>query len=406
MRAARRNGRWVAPAAVLGVLMAAAAMMGRSLVIEPTYTITAQFPETPGLYTNNKVNILGVAAGKITEVVPHGSHVEVRMRLPESVRVPATAQAILMAPNPISDRSIELFPAYTGGPSLKDGANIGMKNVMVPTGVDEVIEQVDSLAKALGPDGANKQGELGSVLETVANLVDGRGQDIHDLLGSLAKALPALAGTPDQVARLITSLDKLTRVLAEHDEAIDAVFTHLTEATATVADNRATLSSAIANLESGLDAVADFLRDNQQNLTTLTSRVASVSSSLVADQQALATTFSGAATGFDGFNRGISLDARCVDRPGDACPVAFGRVIIPEGIEAFVDQYCPEPLQSALPILVNSIPGLATVTGLTGLNPASTYDTLCLAQKSIVQGHDGSPGAPPVPDLQLEQVLP
>lgn len=401
----RRLSRAVA-VAVLAVLVVAAALAGRAFLVEPTYTITARFPETPGLSANNKVTVLGVPSGKITEVIPHVSYVEVRMRLSTNVRVPASAQAILMAPNPVSDRTIELFPPYTGGSSLQDGSTIGLKSALVPSGVDEVIEQVDSLAKALGPGGANKNGELGSALATVAKLVDGRGQDIHDLLRSLAKSLPALTGTPGQVARLITSLDKLTTVLVEHNDAIDAVFTHLTNATATVAADRATLSSAIANLESGLATVTDFLRDNQQNLTTLTARVASVSSSLVADQTALATTLGGAAAGFDGFNRMVKLDARCVDRPGTACPIGFGRVIIPDGIEEFVGQYCPQSLQSTLPILIHSIPGLATVTGLDGLDSASTYDTLCLAQKSIVQGHDGSPGAPHVPDLELERFLP
>lgn len=378
----------------------------RHLFATPTYTITARFASTPGLYNQNKVSILGVPTGKITSVQARSAYVEVTMEMPSDVRLPVDVRAILLAPNPISDRTVELFPAFTGGPVLRAGATIPESRTSIPVGVDEVIKQVDSLASALGPRGVDKNGALSSAIGRVATLVDGRGQDVHDLLKSLSQALPSLTGRPDQISRLVTSLKTLTGVLAAHDDAINAVFTRLTQATEAVSSDHADLGAAIANLESGLVAVTAFVRDNRSTISTATARLAAVSTSLIADQKALMKTFSGAAAGFDGFNRMIDLNARCADpKEGKRCPVAFGRLDSPVGIEGFVAQYCPPVIRSAAAILVHSIPGLAGVMGLPSVDNASTLDSLCVAEKAIVQGHDGSPGAPKVPDPKLSKYL-
>ena len=60
---------------------------------------------------------IGVPEGKIDSITPRAGYVEVVMSLPVSVKLPSNVVAYLMAPNPVSDRFVQLEPPYTGGPN-------------------------------------------------------------------------------------------------------------------------------------------------------------------------------------------------------------------------------------------------------------------------------------------------
>ena len=90
----------------------------------------------PACMPTTRSNILGVRTGTVTSVRAHGAYVEVTMRLPAHVRIPTDARAILMAPNPVSDRTVELYPPYTGGPVMKSGTEIPSGRTSAPLGVD------------------------------------------------------------------------------------------------------------------------------------------------------------------------------------------------------------------------------------------------------------------------------
>ncbi|MDT4938010.1 MAG: phospholipid/cholesterol/gamma-HCH transport system substrate-binding protein, partial [Pseudonocardiales bacterium] len=157
----------------------------------PTRTIIAEFRATPGLYAHNDVDILGVPTGEITSITAGQDVVRVTMHLPRRVRIPAGARAVLMAPNPVSDRFVELYPPYTGGPALADGAVIPVQRTVVPLELDQIFTNLDDLATALGPTGANSNGSVDAVLNSLARVADGNGTDLHTTLVALADALPA-----------------------------------------------------------------------------------------------------------------------------------------------------------------------------------------------------------------------
>lgn len=396
----------VVAAAVVAAIVAGAVLFTVVLGGGPTQTIRAQFLETPGLYANNAVDILGVRSGTVTSVRARGSYVEVTMRLPRHIKVPADARAILMAPNPVSDRTIELYPPYTGGPVMASGTEIPIGRTSAPLGVDEIFTQVDDLAKTLGPEGANKTGSLSAAIAALARLTTGNGQKLQNTLAALAQALPALTADPQQIAGLITSLDQLAGTLARHNSTIDAFLTDVTTATGQLAGERDTLAAAITNLQSGLSQVAAFLATNKNAINQTTTALATTSQAIVSDQQALMTTFRTAALGFQNFNNAIDPTAPCVaGEAAKTCPVIFGRVDLPQGVDSVLATYCPTPLKGGLPIVVDSVPGITKIKGLDAVGTANVIDSLCVSAASVVQGHNGSPGAPKQPDLGLSRFL-
>lgn len=107
--------RLAALALAVAATVVALVVGARAVTATPTMTIRADFSEAPGIYQGNHVDVLGIPVGTVTAVHAGAAHAVVTMVVPRSLRVPATADAVLMAPDVVSDRYIELTPVYRGG---------------------------------------------------------------------------------------------------------------------------------------------------------------------------------------------------------------------------------------------------------------------------------------------------
>lgn len=388
--------RWVASLAVAVLAAAAAFALVRILTGTPShYTVTARFPATPGLYPHNSVDVLGVPTGEIESVTPKERYVEVVLSIPDDVVLPRDVHAILVARNPVSDRSVELDPAYTSGPQLAHGGTIPLSRAAVPLELDAVYASVDDLAKTLGPSGANQDGELSAALHALAKLADGSGQDTHDAITAIASALPALTAHPDELQHLITGLDELTATLAGRNSTLDSLYGDLADATGTLSDERATLAAAMSNLQQGLAAVTEFIKQNQDELGASVHDLNTAVAAVAGQQRALIDTFDTAPLSFQNFDRAIDTTAPCPGSSG-ACPGLFTRLDFTSDAANIVRTYCGDSvLRSMLPVLEYS----ATGSG------GTPKDVLCAAEIGQLQGHSGAPNAPHSPDLDLAHHL-
>jgi virulence factor Mce-like protein len=395
IRARLARHRLVAAVVMLLVALAAASAAVVQLVGGGgTYTVTVQFVHAPGLYTSNSVTVLGVPSGEVESVTPHADRVDVVLSLPDRVRLPQGVRAVLMAPNPVSDRSVELFPPYTGGATLPHGATVPLERTAVPLELDDVYRSVDQLSRALGPAGANKGGELSAALHALAQLADGNGQDVHNAIDAIAAALPALTAHPDDLTHFIDGIDQLTSTLASRNSTINALYRNLSGATAELADERQEIATAVTNLQQGLQAVAQFIKAHQDAITGSISHLSSIMQAIIAEQQELIRTFDVAPLGFQNFNRAIDPNVPCAGKAG-SCPALFGRLDLTSDAAQIVKTYCGNVLYSVAGMLENSanLPGGAPV------------QTLCAAEIGLTQGRSGAPQAPHSPDLDLTHYL-
>src|SRR5271156_5880661 len=158
-----------------------------------TMTISARFATAPGLFTGNAVDVLGMPVGTVTKITPGPKYVTVVMQVPASTPIPAGADALVMAPQVVNDRYIQLNPGYTGGTRMADDAVIPMARTAVPISVDGIVDSLDQLAQALGPNGANAHGALSGFVASSAHAFGGDGAALHSTLTSLGQALGALS---------------------------------------------------------------------------------------------------------------------------------------------------------------------------------------------------------------------
>ena len=265
---------------ITGVAMAAGGGGG-------TRHLTAYFTRTIGLYQGNDVRILGIKVGTIDKLTVQGTRVKVEMSYDGKYQLPEDVQAVIVPPSVVSDRFIQLTPAYTEGPTLADNAVLDTDRTQVPLEFDEIFRNLDQLNKALGPEGANKHGALSRLINVSAKNLDGNGEVLNGALKQFSAAISTLAGSRGDLFATVRQLQRFTTMLARNDGGVRDLNANLAKVGDQLAGERKDLGAALANLSTALQLVNDFVSDNRNALTTGIHRLTKVTNVLSKEKEAL-----------------------------------------------------------------------------------------------------------------------
>lgn len=277
--------------AIVGLLIASAiagiaVASGGSSSNDPTH-LTAYFSRTIGLYNGNDIRILGVKVGKIDSMQVVGTQVKVTMSLNGKNPLPAGVKAVVVPPSLVSDRYIELQPAYTGGTRLGNDAVLTQKSTAVPLEYDELFKNLDQLNRALGPQGANSKGALSRLISVGEKNLNGNGTELNQALGNFSQAISTLSGNRGNLFGTVRSLQKFTTTLAGDDKGVRALNSNLAEVGSQLAGERHDLGAALANLSTALSLVNQFVAQNKGTLTTDVHGLTKVSQTLQGEKEAI-----------------------------------------------------------------------------------------------------------------------
>ena len=270
---------------VVGLLAAAAVVFWPST---PDRLVTAHFTRAVGLYPGSQVRVLGVPVGTVRSVEPEGKQVKVVLAVKGDVKVPADAQAAILSPSLVSDRYVQLLPAWTHGPTLRDGADIPVERTAVPVELDRVTQSLDDLSKALGPQGANAKGSLSRLLATSADNLDGQGDKANQAVHELSLALGTVSGSREDLFTTVKNLQTFTSTLAAADPQVRRLNTDLASVADQLSGEKDDLALALKNLAVALREVSTFVSDNRSVLKQDVAALTSVTGTVAADRNQLA----------------------------------------------------------------------------------------------------------------------
>uniref|UniRef100_UPI000686AE43 MCE family protein n=1 Tax=Nocardia concava TaxID=257281 RepID=UPI000686AE43 len=262
LRGTSTKSKVIALVAVLGVALAAVAWWGFQKL--NTTTITADFDKSIGIYEGSDVRILGVPVGHVTKVTPKGEIVQVVMEVDRKYDIPADAKAAQITPSVVSDRYIQLAPAYKGGPKMGRDAKIPKDRTATPVEVDRLYKSITELSDALGPNGANKDGALNQLVRTSADNLSGNGEALGNSFTQLSKAAHALSDSRGDIFDTIKNLQTFVQTLADNDSQVRTFNTQLASLAGFLSDERQTLGDALSLLSVALGDVARFIDDNRE----------------------------------------------------------------------------------------------------------------------------------------------
>jgi phospholipid/cholesterol/gamma-HCH transport system substrate-binding protein len=229
-------------------------------------TLTVDFPRTNSLYKGSDVRVLGVPVGEVKELKAKGDHVEVTLTYATDVRLPTDVKAVIISPAIVGDRFVQLAPAYSGGAVLPDNARLGIDRSAVPVELDEIFKSLNDLSVALGPEGANKDGSLSSLVEDSAKQLDGQGQQLHTTLTNFAKLSTTLSNNKDELFGSVREIEQFVALLQRNDSSVRSFFDSTARVANVLEAERDDLAKTLEFLSKALIDVRKLIKDNRTTL--------------------------------------------------------------------------------------------------------------------------------------------
>lgn len=348
-------GRAVALACVLALVVAGAVwwiFQGAN-----TRKITAYFDQAVGVYAGSNVEVLGVKVGTIDSVTPMGTEVRVVLDVDRSVKIPANAEAVVVAPSVVSDRYVQLAPVYTNGATMADNTVIPMSRTATPVELDQLYASLNKVATDLGPNGANAGGALSGLLNTLSANLSGNGQNLHDTITQLSDLATTLDSNKNNLFGTVDNLSQFTTMLSNSDAAVRTFSQQVSQVTGFLASERGNLAASVTALGNALGQVQSFIADNRAALKSNVDNLAGVTKVLVDERSALAETLDVAPLALDGVVNSYNAASGTLDARAD-----INELTNPPIVEVckLIEQVGGSSLPAALTSACDSLAGVLT----------------------------------------------
>lgn len=263
-------------ALIVGVVLVAL----RPNALRPKTMVTAYFDNSNGIYAGDEVRVLGVPVGKIVSIEPQPQRAKITFWVDAKYKVPAGAEAAILAPTLVTARFIQLNPAYTGGPALADNAVIPIERTVVPVEYDDLRSQLEKLSATLQPTRPGGVSTAGAFVTTVADNLRGQGAAIHDNVVKLSQTLSILGDHSSDIFGTAKSLATLVTALQTSSDLMGQLNKNLAGTSALLANDPNEVGNAVVDLNSAVEDVSGFLADNREALGTSSDRLADITKAL------------------------------------------------------------------------------------------------------------------------------
>ena len=244
-------------------------------------TVVAYFPQTLALYPGDKVQIMGVKVGSIDAIEPAGDKMKVTFHYENKYKVPANATASILNPSLVASRTIQLSPAYTGGPEMENNATIPMDRTQVPVEYDELRDSLNRILTDLGPTPEQPKGPFGDVIESFSDGLAGKGDQINKTLSGLSEAVTTLNEGRGDFFAVIKSLALFVNALHKSDQQFVALNNDLAQFTNSFTNTDQELATALRDLNTLLTTTRKFIGENGEVLAHDINNLADVTNAIL-----------------------------------------------------------------------------------------------------------------------------
>lgn len=243
--------------------------------------IIAYFKSATAIYPGDEVRVVGVRVGTIKSIEPLGTRAKITLSVDRGVPVPADAKAIIVAPNLVSARYVQLTPAYGSSPqasgaTMADGAEISEDRTAIPVEWDEIKEQLTRLAAELGPSSGVSHTSLGRFIDTTADAMAGNGDKLRETITQLSSVGRILGNGSGDIVSVIKNLQVFVTALRDSNTQIVEFQDRLADVTSVIEGSRSDLDSTISELSGAIGKVQRFIAGSRDQTAEQIQRLANV----------------------------------------------------------------------------------------------------------------------------------
>lgn len=278
-------------AAVLAVILVAGLLTASKLIgTASRNTVVGYFDNSTGLYVGDDVRIRGVSVGKVTKIEPEPLRTKITFWFDRRYKVPEEANAVILSPQLVTGRAIQLTPPYRGGATMANGTVIPQNRTVVPVEWDDVRAQLERLTAMLQPTKPGGVSTLGALINSAAGNLSGQGTAIRDTIVKLSQTVSVLSEHSADVFGTIKNLSTLVSGLRDSSDLLGQLNINLAAVTALLADDPDKVGRAIGDLNDVIGDVRGFVAENREPLGVASDTLRSVSDAVVASLDDLKQT--------------------------------------------------------------------------------------------------------------------
>lgn len=274
------------PRAILAVVLVAVLAAGTLVAVKVDdhvnrMSIVAYFDNSTGLFVGDDVRIRGVTVGKVDTIEPEAQRAKITFWIDRAFNVPADANAVILSPQLVTGRAIQLTPPYSGGPTMTGGAVIPQDRTAVPVEWDDVRAQLERLTDMLQPTEPGGVSTLGAVINTAADNLRGQGETIRHSVITLSQTMSALGDHSKDIFGTVRNLATLVTALRDSSDLLSQLNVNLSQVSGLLADNPHEVGQAVQDLNAVVGDVQTFVSENREPIGTASDKLASISAAVV-----------------------------------------------------------------------------------------------------------------------------
>jgi phospholipid/cholesterol/gamma-HCH transport system substrate-binding protein len=278
---AKLMSRTVLAAALVVVMIAGVIVAIRASGQGARTMVVGYFANSTGVFAGDDVRILGVPVGKIVKIEPQPERVKVWFWFDPKFKVPADVKAVILSPQLVTGRAIQLTPAYASGPTLQNGAEIPENRTAVPVEWDDIRDQLQRLNQLLQPTKPGGVSTLGEFINTSADNLRGQGATIRDTIIKLSQTLSALGDHSKDIFGTFKNLSTLVSALHDSTDLLEQLNRNLASVTGLLADDPNKVGQMVGDLHGVVGDLQSFAADNREPLGTTSDKLSSITTALV-----------------------------------------------------------------------------------------------------------------------------
>ncbi|MDT5137199.1 MAG: phospholipid/cholesterol/gamma-HCH transport system substrate-binding protein [Mycobacterium sp.] len=278
---AKLMSRTVLAAALVVVMIAGVIVAVRAGGQGARTMVVGYFANSTGVFAGDDVRILGVPVGKVVKIEPQPERVKVWFWFDPKFKVPADVKAVILSPQLVTGRAIQLTPAYASGPTLQNGAEIPENRTAVPVEWDDIRDQLQRLNQLLQPTKPGGVSTLGEFINTSADNLRGQGATIRDTIIKLSQTLSALGDHSKDIFGTFKNLSTLVSALHDSTDLLEQLNRNLASVTGLLADDPNKVGQMVGDLHGVVGDLQSFAADNREPLGTTSDKLASITTTLV-----------------------------------------------------------------------------------------------------------------------------
>ncbi len=290
--------------------------------------IVAYFPTAVGLYPGDEVRVVGVPVGRIDAIEPRATDVKISMTVQGDVRVPADARALIIAPNLVSARFIQLTPGLHRW--RRDGLGRRDRVWTVPpsrwNGTRSRSSSPRSARNSARKEGG-VQGPLTAFVNQAADTFDGNGDSFRQALRELSQTAGRLGDSRTDLFGTVRNLQVLVDALANSNEQIVQFTNHVSSVSQVLASSSQDLDNTLGVLNQALGDVKGLLGESNGELIESVGKLADFTQILTDHsddiEQILHITPNGLANFYNIYNPAQGTVGGLLSLPNFANPVQF-----------------------------------------------------------------------------------